>query len=189
MQAMADSNDLIDTIHEFWFGAAPFERREIWFKKDASFDAEIRAQFGGHWEQASAGAYDHFAETAKGRLALLILLDQFSRNLFRGDGRAYSNDVKALALAKDGVETGHDMAISKIERVFLYLPFEHSENLEDQHRMMALCVNLPERNLEWARKHLVIIERFGRFPHRNEVLGRETTPEEAKFLTEPDSSF
>ncbi|MFT6581274.1 MAG: DUF924 family protein [Alphaproteobacteria bacterium] len=186
---MANSTDLINTVHEFWFGAAPFERREVWFKKDVAFDDEIRAQFGDHWEQASAGAYDHFVETAKGRLALLILLDQFSRNLFRGDARSYSNDVKALALAKEGVALGHDMALSKIERIFMYLPFEHSEDMEDQHRMIALCVNLPTRNLEWARKHFVIIERFGHFPHRNEALGRDTTPEEVKFLTGPDSSF
>jgi uncharacterized protein (DUF924 family) len=186
---MTDSTKLIDEVHEFWFGDSPYERRDVWFKKDADFDGDIREKFSDHWEQASADAYDHFAETAKGRLALLILLDQFSRNLFRGDGRAYSNDAKALALAKEGVEIGHDMAVSMIERIFLYLPFEHSENLEDQHRMMALCVNLPERNFEWARKHLVIIERFGHFPHRNEALGRVSTPEEIKFLTEPDSSF
>ncbi|MBL4721709.1 MAG: DUF924 domain-containing protein [Alphaproteobacteria bacterium] len=183
------SDSLLDAVHKFWFGPPPYERREIWFKKDAAFDAEIRTQFGDHWAQASAGAYDHFAETARGRVALLILLDQFSRNLFRGEARAFSNDAKALALAKESVDNGHDMAVSKIERVFMYLPFEHNEDLADQHRMMALCANLPERNLEWARKHLVIIERFGRFPHRNDALGRETTPEEAAFLTEPDSSF
>lgn len=186
---MSGHSDLIDGVHNFWFGRPPYERRLIWFEKDSDFDTEIRTRFGDAWTQASSGAFDHFAETARGRLALLILLDQFSRNLFRGDARSYSNDAKALALAKDGIRKGHDMEASIYERIFMYLPFEHSEVLAEQKQFIKLCVNLPKRNLEAGRKHLVIIERFGRFPHRNEALGRITTEEEATFLLEPDSSF
>jgi uncharacterized protein (DUF924 family) len=182
-------DDLIEAVHGFWFGPPPYERRAIWFEKDSDFDAEIQTRFGEAWGPASSGTFDHFSDTARGRLALLVLLDQFSRNLHRGDARAFSNDDKALALAKVGVEKGHDMEVTLYERVFMYLPFEHSENLDDQNRMVELCVNLPEKNLEFAQKHLVIIEWFGRFPHRNEALGRVTTPEEAAFLLEPDSSF
>ncbi len=186
---MTSDDDLIGAVHGFWFGPPPYERRAIWFQKDPVFDAEIRTRFGTAWTQASSGAFDHFDETARGRLALLILLDQFSRNLCRGDARAYSNDAKALALAKAGIDAGHDREVTDNERVFMYLPFEHSEDIIEQRRMMELCVTLPERNQEGARKHIVIIERFGHFPHRNEALGRVTTPEEAAFLLEPDSSF
>jgi uncharacterized protein (DUF924 family) len=186
---MSDSSHLIDDVHNFWFGPPPYERRLIWFEKDLEFDAEIRARFGEAWLQASSGAFDHFAETARGRLALLVLLDQFSRNLYRGDARSYSNDAKALALAKVGIREGHDMEISIYERIFMYLPFEHSEVLTEQKQFIKLCANLPERNLKAGRKHLVIIERFGRFPHRNDALGRITTEKEAAFLLEPDSSF
>ena len=186
---MSAGDDLIEAVHGFWFGPPPYERRAIWFEKDSDFDAEIQTRFGEAWGPASSGTFDHFSDTARGRLALLVLLDQFSRNLHRGDARAFSNDDKALALAKVGVEKGHDMEVTLYERVFMYLPFEHSESLDDQNRMVELCVNLPEKNLEFAQKHLVIIEWFGRFPHRNEALGRVTTPEEAAFLLEPVSSF
>ncbi|MBT5110483.1 MAG: DUF924 domain-containing protein [Rhodospirillaceae bacterium] len=186
---MTMDEDLIEAVHGFWFGPPPYERRAVWFEQDPVFDADIKTRFGDVWAQATSGAFDHVAGTARGRLALLIVLDQFSRNLHRGDARAFSNDAKALALAKAGIDEGHDREITQIERVFMYLPFEHSEDLAEQNRMMELCAHLPESNLEWAQKHLVIIERFGRFPHRNEALGRTTTPEEAAFLLESDSSF
>lgn len=181
--------ECIEAVHKFWFGPPPYENRNAWFENDPVFDVEIRERFGETWALASSGALDHFAGSARGRLALLILLDQFSRNLCRGAARAYSNDAQALALAKAGIVEGHDMAVTPVERMFMYLPFEHSERLEDQKRMIELCANLPPLNLEYAQKHIVIIERFGRFPHRNDVLGRTTTPEEAVFLREPDSSF
>ena len=186
---MKGHNDLIDEVHEFWFGPSPYERRVIWFEKDPDFDTEIRTRFGEAWAQASSGAFDHFAETARGRLVLLVLLDQFSRNLYRGNALAFSNDAKALELANVGIREGHDMEVTQYERIFMYLPFEHSEVLADQKRFIELCVNLPERNLTAGRQHLVIIEKFGRFPHRNEALGRITTEEEAAFLLKPDSSF
>ena len=127
-------------------------------------------------------------------MALCLLLDQFPRNLFREDARAFATDDKALAIARHAVETGRDLEedLSRDMRKFLYLPFEHSEDLDDQRicmKLMAERLDPIGEDLDWARKHFVIIERFGRFPHRNEALGRESTPEELEFLKGPDSSF
>ena len=187
---MSAGDDLIEAVHGFWFGPPPYERRAIWFEKDSDFDAEIQTRFGEAWGPASSGTFDHFSDTARGRLALLVLLDQFSRNLHRGDARAFSNDDKALALAKVGVEKGHDMEVTLYERVFMYLPFEHSEAPADQERCVALFDRLcDERWNDYAARHLEIIARFGRFPHRNDTLCRASTDEEKAFLEEPGSSF
>lgn len=181
-------------IHEFWFGAPGSpdhgRNREAWFKADDAFDAEIRAQFLDDFESAARGDLDSMAEGSVGALALIILLDQFPRNMFRGSARAFATDPKALSIADATVARGLDQALTDIERAFVYLPFEHSERLADQDRSVALYEALGDaESLDYAVQHRVIIERFGRFPHRNAVLGRESTPEEEAFLEEPGSSF
>ena len=181
-------------ILDFWFGAPGTpghgEFREVWFKQNPEFDAEIRRRFLHAYEQAAAGACDGWCESPEGCLALVLLLDQVPRNLFRGDPRAWATDPKARAVARQALERGHDRDLSPHGRAFLYMPFMHSEDPADQRRSLALfeALGLPA-SLEAARRHLEIVERFGRFPHRNAVLGRATTPEEAAFLQEPNSSF
>lgn len=181
-------------IHEFWFGAPGSpehgNKREAWFKANDAFDAEIRALFMDDFEAAARGDLDAMADQANGALALIILLDQFPRNLFRGSARAFATDPKALSVADATVARGFDQTLSIIERTFVYLPYEHSERMEDQDRSVALYEALgDEESLDYAVQHRVIIERFGRFPHRNAVLGRESTPEEETFLQQPGSSF
>ena len=185
-------------IMEFWFGDTTGFRSE-WFQKNSAFDEKIREKFGEDLERAIAGEYDDWAETAQGRMALIILLDQFSRNLFRGSPKSFAQDKKALNLTLEGLKLGHDREISPVQRTFFYLPLEHSEDLEMQDLAMEKFTELLEEqgeedevaktSLEYARRHHLIIERFGRFPHRNEVLGRKSTPEELHFLTQPNSSF
>jgi uncharacterized protein (DUF924 family) len=181
-------------ILDFWFGepgtAEYGTSREIWFKADADFDAEIQRLFREDLERAGAGAHDAMVETPEGALALIILMDQFSRNIFRGTPRAFEFDPKALAIARGSVDTGHDQAVEAFKRGFLYLPFEHSEALADQDRSVALFTGLgDEVMLDYAIRHRDVIQRFGRFPHRNAILGRESTPEELAFLEQPGSSF
>lgn len=185
-------------IMEFWFGDTT-EFRQEWFQKNPEFDEKIRQKFGEDLEAAIRGEYDDWAKTPEGRMALIILLDQFSRNLFRGSPRSFGQDDKALELTLEGIELGHDLKVPPIQRTFFYLPLEHSEELEMQNLALKKYGELLEaqgeedyvakQSLEYARRHHVIIERFGRFPHRNEVLGRESTPEELHFLTQPNSSF
>jgi uncharacterized protein (DUF924 family) len=181
-------------IHEFWFGAPGSpdrgRKREAWFKADDAFDAKIRASFLGDFEAAARGDLDAMAERPEGALALIILLDQFPRNMFRGSARAFAADPKALSIAEATVARGLDQSLLVIERTFVYLPYEHSERLEDQDRSVALYEALGDaESLDYAVQHRVIIQRFGRFPHRNAVLGRDSTPEEAAFLQQPGSSF
>jgi uncharacterized protein (DUF924 family) len=194
---MADADD-IAAIHDFWLGpedGRSFARQfELWFGKSEETDAEIRTRFGDLAAQAAAGALDRWAESDAGLVALLILLDQFPRNLHRGTAEAFAADDRALALAKETVRRQRDLDLPLLERVFVYLPYEHSEDLEDQERSVALFTALEEEVpdaelVKWAQAHYDIIRRFGRFPHRNAALGRETTPEEAAFLEEPGSSF
>lgn len=185
---MGHAADRIRAILDFWF-APGMEKR--WFAADAALDRELAEQFGQDMTQAVRGELDHWVDTPDGALALVLLLDQLPRNIFRGKAQAFSFDSRALAIAEGALLRGHDRALSTIRRRFLYLPFEHSESLPDQ----KYCVRLFEANgddpegLEYARKHLAVIERFGRFPHRNEALERETTPEEEEFLKGPDSRF
>ncbi|KLN62646.1 membrane protein [Kiloniella spongiae] len=162
-----------------------------WFFKDPAFDREVAEKLGSLYEQASAGELDHWADTAKGSLALCILLDQAPRNLFRNDSKTFSTDKKALEIAQKTVSKGWHKTLSQRERNFIFLPFEHSEDLAMQEKSLALYQDMDE-NPDWltyAQKHEVIIRRFGRFPHRNQVLGRESTPEEIEFLQQPGSSF
>jgi len=168
---------------DFWFG----QDRKAWFEKNPAFDEEIRARFLALYEQAATGGLADWKGAPKSCLALLILLDQFPRNMFRGTARAFAADPLALAAARIIVERGWDGEMTEDERAFAYLPFEHSESLEDQETSLRLFAG--NANYEWARRHWEIIRRFGRFPHRNAILGRESTPEEVAFLKTPGSGF
>jgi uncharacterized protein (DUF924 family) len=170
-------------VLDFWFG----RERKAWFAKDAQFDAEIRSRFLPLYEQAAAGGLAGWREEPRSCLALVIVLDQFARNMFRGTARAFAADALALEAARTIVDRGWDKALTPDERTFAYLPFEHSESLEDQERSLRLFEG--SENFEWARKHYEVVRRFGRFPHRNATLGRESTPEEIEFLKQPGSGF
>ena len=169
----------------FWQSAGP----EKWFAKNAKFDEAIALKFEPVHHAAARGEYDGWAASAEGALALLLLLDQFPRNLYRGSAHAFATDPKALAIARAAVASGHDRAVEPILRRFFYLPFEHSEAMADQEEAMRLFGLLKDEtgdadSLRWAQVHLDIIERFGRFPHRNACLGRESSSEELAFLAE-----
>ena len=171
----AHPNDILG----FWLGAGPAK----WFKKVAAFDEAIRLKFEPTHHRAARGEYDAWAATAEGALALLLLLDQFPRNLYRGSGHAFATDAKARALARAAIERGFDRKVEPTLRNFFYLPFEHSEDLTDQDDCLALCAEAGVADdIKWAGVHREIIVRFGRFPHRNEALGRVTTAEEQAFL-------
>ena len=163
----------------FWRGAGPGK----WFRKDAAFDADIRARFLDTYEAAAAGALADWEATADGALALVIVLDQFPRNMFRGSPRTFAADPLAREVADRAIARGFDRAVDHDMRSFLYLPFTHSEMLADQERCVELhrALGDPE-GLKYAELHADIIRRFGRFPHRNAVLGRATTPDEQAFL-------
>ena len=182
----------------FWFGepGSP-ERgrsRREWFAKDADLDAQIRRRFLALHASAALGECDRWAGEPPGLLALIVVLDQFSRNLYRDDPRAFAQDERALSAARLMVERRWDESLLPVERLFAYLPFEHAEDLAEQDRCVALMGALEAFEetrgmVTWAEKHRVIVRRFGRFPHRNEALGRESTPEETAFLQEPGSRF
>ncbi|WP_246814228.1 DUF924 family protein [Kiloniella majae] len=179
---------MIDDVLDFWL-ADGMDRK--WFFKDPEFDREVAEKLGPLYEKASAGELDHWAETAKGCLALCILLDQAPRNLFRNDPKTFATDKKALEIAQKVINKGWHNELPQRERNFILLPFEHSEDLAMQEKSLELYQYMDESPdwLSYAQKHEVIIRRFGRFPHRNEVLGRESTPEEIEFLKQPGSSF
>jgi uncharacterized protein (DUF924 family) len=166
-------------VVSFWQKAGP----DRWFKKDAAFDKEIRERFLDTYEAAAAGKLSSWEHDAQGALALLILLDQFPRNMFRGEARAFATDALARAVAAGALVRGFDGQVPKELFNFFYLPFEHSEDIADQERCIALNKATGDaENLKWAELHADIIRRFGRFPHRNAALGRVTTPEEQAFL-------
>jgi uncharacterized protein (DUF924 family) len=171
---MTRAADVVD----FW-SAAGFAR---WFGKDADFDAEFRRRFLAAHEAAAGGALDGWAETPDGALALVILLDQFPRNAFRDTARMFATDAKARAIADAAIAAGHDRHIDEALRLFLYLPYEHSERMADQERAVALIAPLGAELLRYAEIHRDAIARFGRFPHRNKLLGRVSTSEELAFL-------
>lgn len=182
---------------DFWFGAGTPEFlrfRRLWFTADPAFDALVRARFLADWERASRGELAEWRDAAESCLALVILCDQVPRNLFREDARAFSTDALAREAARHALGRGDDRGRAPVERWFLYLPFEHSEVLADQRRSVALFEQLrgdPESAvaIEYAHRHLAVIERFGRFPHRNRALGRTSTPEEEAFLRGPGAPF
>lgn len=182
-------------VLDFWFGSSAddpdaLSEREIWWRPDEAFDAACRDRFAGLCDRALAGDLDDWAETAHGALALVLLLDQVPRNIHRGRPEAYAGDAKARTVADEAIACGLDAALAPVQRLFLYLPFEHSETLADQHRAVRLIADLGNDTwLDFARRHRDIVARFGRFPHRNAVLGRATTSAEAEFLKQPGSSF
>lgn len=185
-------------ILEFWFADGLDTQRAAWFRRDEAFDEAIRKSFGTLPDQALDGAFDHWLGTPEGSLALLLVLDQFPRNLFRGQERAFAYDPKAREAAREAVLTHrHDEALPPAARVFLYLPFEHSEALADQDLSVSLFERLrdyPEHRVEggsidYALRHRDVIRRFGRFPHRNAILGRASTAEEEAYLREPGAGF
>ncbi len=186
-------------VLDFWFGAPgsrEFGRpRKRWFKKNPAFDEEIRRRFLSALEDAAAGRLDGWAAQPEGLLALIVLLDQFPRNLFRNQPRAFATDSLALDLAQQAVKQGFDGRLLPLQRVFAYLPYEHSEDLAMQDRSVTLFAGLAEGRegfgayLDYAEKHRAVIRRFGRFPHRNAILGRASTPEEIEYLAQPGAGF
>ena len=187
------------TVLDFWFlppgHPGHLQARPEWFQKDAAFDAAIRTEFGPLVDTAVAGGLTQWESTPRGCLARLLLLDQFTRNIWRGTARAFAGDAQALDLAQALLARGHDSSMAPVERQFVYLPLMHAENLACQNTSVALYQALaavdPEQAgaLDFAIRHRDIIERFGRFPHRNEQLGRPSTPDEAVFLAQPGSGF
>jgi len=181
-------------VLDFWFGAEDVERPE-WFRKNAAFDSEIARRFGALIDEALSGGLRDWVRHPRSSLALIVLLDQFTRNTRRGTAQAFAGDALALQAAKAMVATGQDRQLTPIQRGFVYLPFEHSEALADQDESLrvigALVAEAPGRRglLDYARRHHAIVARFGRFPHRNAQLGRESTAEEIEFLKQPGSGF
>ena len=179
---------------EFWFGKEPGAQRAEWFRKDAAFDGELRRRFGDLHARAARRELEGWRAASESMLALVVVLDQLSRNLYRGDARAFAQDAHARECAEEALARGDEHVLKPVQRQFLYLPLEHSEDLADQERCIALMRTLDAfeetRGLAaWAEKHRDVVRRFGRFPHRNAALGRVSTPEEAEFLKQPGSGF
>ncbi|MBL8305860.1 MAG: DUF924 domain-containing protein [Rubrivivax sp.] len=180
----------------FWFGEPATEApRDAWFRKDAGFDADVRTRFGATLEAALAGGLRDWDATPPTALARIVVLDQFTRNAFRDTPRAFAGDALALAAAQALVARGDDRSLGPWQRLFVYLPFEHAEDLAMQQSALELFAALGRAHpatadlLTWARKHHDVVARFGRFPHRNAILGRASTAEEEAFLREPGSRF
>lgn len=185
-------NEIID----FWFGtdaSKPFQNQSKWWEANPEFDEVIKNKFGETHTLAVQGKLDHWLETPEGTLALIIVLDQFSRNLFRNSPKAWENDWLALATAQQGIQRGFDKKLSIAQRIFFYLPFEHSENIKLQEKNVVLFSNLVDEadasiakeikiNFDYAKIHRDIIAKFGRFPHRNKTLGRPSTPAESEYV-------
>ena len=178
-----------EEILKFWFEEI---KPTQWFQKNPNFDDEIRARFHSDYVLAAQDIYDGWTENDKGCLALIILLDQFPRNMFRGRPQMFATDSKALDVAKKAVDKNFDQTLSIDEKTFLYLPFEHSENLLDQEKSLALFKSTKESNpvyYDYAKRHYDVIKKFGRFPHRNDILERQSTKLEEEYLSRPDSGF
>lgn len=186
-------------VLDFWFdgddGRSRGQPRAEWFRKDRGFDHLIASRFGPWLEQALAGGLQDWAVTPTGTLALILVLDQFSRNVHRGSPRAFAGDARALALARGLVSAGEDRHLSSLQRWFVYLPFEHAEDTAAQDESVRLFTALAAEDarladaLDYAHRHREVILRFERFPHRNAVLGRASTSEEAAYLARPDAGF
>ena len=185
-----------EDVLEFWFGADD----AIWWKKDPAFDDTVRARFGERIDAACAGRLDHWLDDARSALALVILLDQFTRNTRRGSGSTWDHDARAQAVAQRALAASFDQQVSERERAFFYMPLMHAEHLALQARCVALFEAMAaeasearreaaKSTLKYAVAHRDIVARFGRFPHRNALLGRESTPEELAFLQQPGSAF
>ena len=196
----------LEKVLNFWFGELNEKGRadelhvRRWFAKDPNFDEEIRREFGELYEAVVCGERDDWLESERGLLAIVVVIDQFSRNLFRDSAAMYAHDARALEVALMGIQRGDDRTLQHAERSFLYMPLMHSEDPATQRRCVALFTAWRDElkgdaresvafSLRFAIDHMEIVERFGRFPHRNEILGRESTAEELEFLKQPGSSF
>ena len=185
-------------VNDFWFGKPDSNiygtSRKEWFIKNPAFDDHVRETLGVFHDQARSDALDNWQENSLSCVALMVLLDQVPRNLFRNSPQAFATDQKALSIAKQAITNNFDKELLVVQRLFLYLPFEHSEAIEDQRRSLELFAQLKDDPIAksyvaYAQKHFEVIERFGRFPHRNKILGRENTAAELDFLSQPGSSF
>ncbi len=201
-KCVAGAGDVLD----FWFADAAngpealARRNRVWFRGGAPFDGECTAHFTATLEAAMSGELEHWKESPHGRLALIILLDQLSRNIYRGTAAAFQQDDQALAACKEGIEQGHDAQLSPIERSFFYMPLEHAEDREVQALSVRLFESLAKESLEewreqleanagYARDHRDIVGKFGRFPHRNALLGRRSSPAEEAYLADDAPRF
>ncbi len=199
---MSEPEDVLD----FWFGeldergCANPNQRQLWWSKSDAFDETVRAKFLGDYEAIVAGEREHWRGTPRSALAYIIVLDQFSRNMFRNTPKMYAADELAREVCWEGLDANFDEELDYDERVFFYMPLEHSEQLDDHQRCRDLFDGLREcapesleadadNYVDFARRHREIVERFGRYPHRNEILGRPSTDEEEEFLKQPDSGF
>lgn len=195
-----------EEVLSFWLGQVDADglaseaTAARWYTKDPAFDAEVRARFGATWSALMRGAHDGWREAPRSLLAYVIVLDQLSRNMFRGKGQAFASDGRALSAARDGIAQGLDRSLVGQERVFLYMPFMHSEELATQDECVRLFTafrdqsagplrQVLEQNVDYAVRHRAVIAQWGRFPHRNQVLDRTSTAEELVFLQQPGSSF
>lgn len=208
----AESSDQARAVLDFWFGRGPrtpeamTKRMALWFGEGGEhpearqLDQTIREQFSDTLRRAADGELDHWASTPRRRLALILLLDQFPRNVYRGTARAMAHDAKALALTLEGLQLGADGALDVIERMFFYMPLQHAESREAQEQSVTMFGRLVDEapaglhklladSFEFAVRHRDIVERFGRFPHRNRALGRASTPEEIRYLREGGETF
>jgi uncharacterized protein (DUF924 family) len=177
----------VEDVLKFWF---ELTEPDQWFDKDVTFDASIRRRFLGLHEILVSRGSNGFLVDARTALAAVIVLDQMPRNMFRDTPRAFAADPQALRVAEAAIVRGFDAGLTKDQRMFLYLPFEHAEDRQAQARSVVLMASLGDPEWQqWAEAHKVIVDRFGRFPHRNAILGRLSTPEEIEFLKQPDSHF
>lgn len=198
--------DRIEKILEYWFGVFPdawssdLSKADMWFKNGSAYDMEIFTTFGVDYQNAVEGVSDHWVESPRGRLALIILLDQFSRHIHRNTAEAFAQDARAQELCIEGIGAGDDLNLHPVERSFFYLPLEHAEDIERQNlgllAFTGLVNDVPESHRRpfeetrgWAQKHHYVIERFGRFPELNEILGRESTLAELEFIREGNYLF
>lgn len=195
-----------EQVLDFWFADAEAgpeaaqRRQQVWFKGGAAFDQSCSERYSATLAAAASGGRDHWKTSPRGRLALIILLDQFSRNIFRGTAAAFAQDARALALCTEGIELGQDLQLSPIERSIFYMPLEHAEDRDIQalsvQKFEAIAAQAPapmrtvlQANVEYVHKHRDIVETFGRFPHRNAVLGRQSTAEELAYLADDAPRF
>jgi uncharacterized protein (DUF924 family) len=180
MNDLPKDDQLVAQILEFWFSE---DVKSLWFNATPEFDDQLRNDYECTWDRACAGVYDHWAQEPNSALALVIVLDQFPLNMFRADARQYSTEAHARRIAAEAIDAGLDQQLSEEQKAFLYLPFMHSESLEDQDRSVALYEQAGlDTNLRYAHHHRDLVQRFGRFPHRNDALGRESTAEEIEYL-------
>lgn len=186
MMNSVNSNAICDVL-DFWFSGRV---RQKWFEADREFDGELKERFGVLSEKAVAGALDKWKDTAEGAVALVVLLDQIPRNIHRGSHKAFQGDIPALEVSCEAIARGAESELTENQRYILYMPFMHAEDLEAQEKGVRLFEALGnDKALDYMKRHRDIIARFGRFPHRNDSLGRQSTDEELEFLKQPGSSF